>query len=162
MDDGWADGARYGGEHGKHRSLHEILLRRRAGVYRLGIEMERGATGMAIGRRIGAGFLASALFFSGSVAAAGNTADEKKAVAVDEIFVMSTKISSTATAFFSSAVFPAAATEPLKKSALARNPAPILRPIAIPVAPRSISMPSLYTPARRLNNISCKLLCLPC
>src|SRR5437879_2734548 len=46
---------------------------------------------MAIGRRIGAGFLASALFFSGSVAAAGNTADEKKAVAVDEIFVDMTK-----------------------------------------------------------------------
>ena len=41
MDDGWADGARYGGEHDKQRSLHEILLRRRAGVYRLGIEMER-------------------------------------------------------------------------------------------------------------------------
>src|SRR5256885_13862946 len=40
MDDGWANGARYGGEHGKQRSLHEILLRRRAGVYRLGIETE--------------------------------------------------------------------------------------------------------------------------
>src|SRR5437660_2901706 len=91
MDDGWADGARYGGEHGRERSLHEILLRRRPGVYRLGSEMEGGATEMAIGRRIGAGFLASALFFSGSVAAAGNTADEKKAVAVDEIFVDMTK-----------------------------------------------------------------------
>src|SRR2546430_9834733 len=46
---------------------------------------------MAIGRRIGAGFLASVVVFSGSVAAAGNTADEKKAVAVDEIFVDLTK-----------------------------------------------------------------------
>src|SRR5437879_6733230 len=46
---------------------------------------------MAIGRRIGAGFLATVIVFSGSVAAAGNTADEKKAVAVDEIFVDLTK-----------------------------------------------------------------------
>ena len=91
MDDGWADGARYGGEHGKERSLHDILLRRRAGVYRLGSETECGATEMAIGRRIGAGFLTSVIVFSGSVAAAGNTADEKKAVAVDEIFVDLTK-----------------------------------------------------------------------
>src|SRR6266446_4004633 len=49
---------------------------------------------MAIARRIGAGFLAGALVFSGSVAAAGNTADEKKAVAVDEIFVDLTKAGS--------------------------------------------------------------------
>ena len=94
IDYGWADGTRYGGEHGKQKSLHEMLLRRRAGVYRLGIEMKLGATGMAIGRRIGAGFLAGALVFSGSVAAAGNTADEKKAVAVDEIFVDLTKAGS--------------------------------------------------------------------
>src|SRR5437879_13724087 len=46
---------------------------------------------MAIGRRIGAGFLATVIVFRGSVAAAGNTADEKKAVAVDEIFVDLTK-----------------------------------------------------------------------
>src|SRR5437879_5290224 len=46
---------------------------------------------MAIGRRIGAGFLATVIVFSGSVAAAGNTADEKKAEAVDEIFVDLTK-----------------------------------------------------------------------
>ena len=43
MDDGRADGSGDGGEHGKQRSLHEILLRRGAGVYRLAIEMERGA-----------------------------------------------------------------------------------------------------------------------
>src|SRR5436853_7237333 len=49
---------------------------------------------MAMGRRIGAGFLASVLVFSGSVAAVGNTADEKKAVAVDEIFVDLTKAGS--------------------------------------------------------------------
>src|SRR5439155_21991821 len=87
MDDGWADGARYGGEHGRERSLHEILLRRRPGVYRLGSEMEGGATEMAIGRRIGAGFLASAIVLSGSVAEDGNTTDEKKAGEVDEILV---------------------------------------------------------------------------
>src|SRR5437879_4125345 len=46
---------------------------------------------MAIGRRIGAGFLATVIVFRGSVAAAGNTADEKKAEAVDEIFVDLTK-----------------------------------------------------------------------
>src|SRR5437660_7654740 len=46
---------------------------------------------MAIGRRIGAGLLAIVVVFSGSVAAAGNTTDEKKAVAVDEIFVDLTK-----------------------------------------------------------------------
>src|SRR5437879_11608928 len=46
---------------------------------------------MAIGRRIGAGFLATVIVFSGSGAAAGNTADEKKAEAVDEIFVDLTK-----------------------------------------------------------------------
>src|SRR5438445_3007807 len=46
---------------------------------------------MAIGRRIGAGLLAIVVVFSGSVAAAGNTADEKKAEAVDEIFVDMTK-----------------------------------------------------------------------
>src|SRR5438132_5867462 len=94
MDDGWADGARYGGEHGRERSLHEILLRRRAGVYRLGSEMEGGATEMAIGRRIGAGFLASVFVFGGAVAATGNTADEKKAEAVDEIFLDLTKAGS--------------------------------------------------------------------
>src|SRR5438132_4119976 len=49
---------------------------------------------MAMGRRIGAGFLASVLVFSGSVAAVGNTADEKKTVAVDEIFVDLTKAGS--------------------------------------------------------------------
>jgi CubicO group peptidase (beta-lactamase class C family) len=49
---------------------------------------------MAIGRRIGARFLASVLVFSGAVTAAGNTADEKKAVAVDEIFVDLTKAGS--------------------------------------------------------------------
>src|SRR5438445_611426 len=46
---------------------------------------------MAIGRRIGAGFLATVIVFRGSVAAAGNTTDEKKVVAVDEIFVDLTK-----------------------------------------------------------------------
>src|SRR5256885_15489633 len=49
---------------------------------------------MAIGRRVGAGFLAIVVVFSGSVAAAGNTADEKKAEAVDEIFVDLTKTGS--------------------------------------------------------------------
>jgi CubicO group peptidase (beta-lactamase class C family) len=49
---------------------------------------------MAIGRRIGGGFLASVIFFSGAVTAAGNTADEKKALAVDEIFVDLTKAGS--------------------------------------------------------------------
>ncbi len=40
IDDGRADGTCDGGEHGKQRSLHEILLRRGAGVYRLAIEMK--------------------------------------------------------------------------------------------------------------------------
>src|SRR5229473_111794 len=46
---------------------------------------------MAIGQRIGGGVLASALVLSSAVAAAGNTAEEKKTVAVDEIFVDLTK-----------------------------------------------------------------------
>jgi CubicO group peptidase (beta-lactamase class C family) len=41
---------------------------------------------MVIVRRIGAGFLANALVFSGSHAAAARTAEDKKTVAVDEIF----------------------------------------------------------------------------
>src|SRR5438445_12350747 len=49
---------------------------------------------MAIGRRIGAGLLAIVVVFSGGVTAAGNTADEKKALAVDEIFVDLTKAGS--------------------------------------------------------------------
>ena len=38
----------------------------------------------------------------------------------------------------------------------------LLVPFELNRAPRSISMASLYTPAPRLNRISCKLLCLPC
>ncbi|HEV1993355.1 MAG TPA: serine hydrolase domain-containing protein [Candidatus Acidoferrum sp.] len=49
---------------------------------------------MAIGRRIGGGFLASVLVFSGSNAAAARTAEDKKAVAVDEIFGDLTKAGS--------------------------------------------------------------------
>src|SRR5467141_1572966 len=49
---------------------------------------------MAIRSRIVGVVLAGALVFSGSVAAAGNTADEKKALAVDEIFVDLTKAGS--------------------------------------------------------------------
>ena len=40
IDDGRADGTGDGSEHGKQRSLHEILLRRGAGVYRLAIQMK--------------------------------------------------------------------------------------------------------------------------
>ncbi len=46
---------------------------------------------MAIGMRIRAGLLASVMVFSGTVAGAGNAADEKKAAAVDEIFMDLTK-----------------------------------------------------------------------
>ena len=46
---------------------------------------------MAIGLRILASLLASVMVFSGTVAGAGNAADEKKAVAVDEIFMDLTK-----------------------------------------------------------------------
>lgn len=49
---------------------------------------------MAIGQRIRASLLASVMVFSGTVAGAGNAADEKKAVAVDEIFVDLTKTGS--------------------------------------------------------------------
>src|SRR6267154_965424 len=91
MDDGRADGTCDSGEHGRQRSLHEILLRRSAGVYRLAIEMKWGATGMAIRSRIVGVLLASALVFGNSLAAAGNTADEKKTVAADKIFVDLTK-----------------------------------------------------------------------
>jgi len=40
IDNGWTDGTCDSGEHGKQRSLHEILLRRGTGVYRLAIEMK--------------------------------------------------------------------------------------------------------------------------
>src|SRR5260370_16786696 len=46
---------------------------------------------MAIRSGIVGGLLGSALVFGSSLAAAGNTADEKKTVAVDEIFVDLTK-----------------------------------------------------------------------
>src|SRR5260370_41164667 len=49
---------------------------------------------MAIRSGIVGGLLASALVFGNSLAAAGNTADEKKTVAVDEIFVDLTKAGS--------------------------------------------------------------------
>src|SRR5216684_595125 len=49
---------------------------------------------MAMGGRIGEGFLASMLLFSVSNAAAAKTADDKKAVAVDEIFMDLTKAGS--------------------------------------------------------------------
>src|SRR5713226_8027182 len=49
---------------------------------------------MAMGGRIGEGFLASVLLFSVSNAAAAKTADDKKAVAVDEIFMDLTKAGS--------------------------------------------------------------------
>ncbi len=44
INDGWADGTCDGGEHGKQRSLHEILLRGGARGYTLAIEIDRGAT----------------------------------------------------------------------------------------------------------------------
>src|SRR5216683_5720150 len=46
---------------------------------------------MAMRSRIVGGLLGSALVFGNSLAAAGNTADEKKTVALDEIFVDQTK-----------------------------------------------------------------------
>src|SRR5216683_7538013 len=46
---------------------------------------------MAMRSRIVGGLLGSALVFGNSLAAAGNTADEKKTVALDEIFVDLTK-----------------------------------------------------------------------
>src|SRR5258708_24568126 len=49
---------------------------------------------MEIWRRIVGGVLGSAIVFGGSVAGSGNTAEEKKAVAVDEIFVDLTKAGS--------------------------------------------------------------------
>src|SRR5437667_10157236 len=49
---------------------------------------------MEIRNRIVGGLLGSALVFGGSLAASGNTAEEKKAVAVDEIFVDLTKAGS--------------------------------------------------------------------
>src|SRR5438552_17091698 len=49
---------------------------------------------MEIRSRIVGGLLGSALVFGGSLAASGNTAEEKKAVAVDEIFVDLTKAGS--------------------------------------------------------------------
>src|SRR6266436_5161172 len=49
---------------------------------------------MEIRSRIVGGLLGSALVFGGSLAASGNTAEEKKAVAVDEIFVDLTKTGS--------------------------------------------------------------------
>lgn len=49
---------------------------------------------MAIGRGIGGGFLAGVLVFGGLSASAASAADDKKAVAVDEIFVDLTKAGS--------------------------------------------------------------------
>ena len=94
IDDGWANGTCDSGEHGKQRSLHEILLRRGPRVYRLAVEIEGGANRMAIGRGIGGGLLAGVLVFGGLNAAAASAPDDKKAVAVDEIFVDLTKAGS--------------------------------------------------------------------
>src|SRR2546427_533034 len=94
IDDGWANATCDSGEHGKQRSLHEILLRRGPRVYRLAVEIEGGANRMAIGRGIGGGLLAGVLVFGGLNAAAASAADDKKAVAVDEIFVDLTKAGS--------------------------------------------------------------------
>src|SRR2546422_7954234 len=94
IDDGWANATCDSGEHGKQRSLHEILLRRGPRVYRLAVEIEGGANRMAIGRGIGGGLLAGVLVFGGLNAAAASAPDDKKAVAVDEIFVDLTKAGS--------------------------------------------------------------------